>query len=87
VKIPVNRTSDEFCHRGACPVGKNQQFLELVFLQEKGRSPHAHIIIYRHTYGNRMSRVLYEGLQEMFDMSVMRPLPAVFKSELLLTGR
>ena len=24
LKVLVNRTPDEFCHRGACPVGKNQ---------------------------------------------------------------
>jgi hypothetical protein len=54
LKVFVNRTPDEFGNRSACPVGKNQQFLELVFLQEEGRSFHVHIIAYRHTYGNNI---------------------------------
>ena len=52
-KVSVNRTSYKLGDRSASLFGQRLKLLELLFFEEEGCPLHDHIVLYRHTSGNR----------------------------------
>jgi hypothetical protein len=53
LKVPINRSSDQFSERSTRLVGQLLQLLNLLFFQEEGCPLHDHIVPHVCLYGNR----------------------------------